>query len=67
MSASSAPTPAPVPAPVSTPGAAKRAAGWHRFAQPGRFLRPDTVAEVVAAAVRTPPDGHLHEVVLRPR
>ncbi|MDQ2628824.1 MAG: SDR family oxidoreductase [Actinomycetota bacterium] len=34
---------------------------------PGRFLRPDTVAEVVAAAVRTPPDGHLHEVVLRPR
>lgn len=34
---------------------------------PGRFLRPDTVAEVVAAAVRTPPDAHLHEVVVRPR
>ncbi|MEO6792749.1 MAG: SDR family oxidoreductase [Mycobacterium sp.] len=32
-----------------------------------RFLRPDTVAEVVAAAVRTPPDGHLQEVVVRPR
>ena len=34
---------------------------------PGRFLRPDTVAEAVAHAVATPPDGHLHEVVLRPR
>ncbi len=32
-----------------------------------RFLRPDTVAEVVAHAVATPPDGHLHEVVVRPR
>lgn len=32
-----------------------------------RFLRPDTVAEVVAAAVRTPPDGQLPEVVIRPR
>lgn len=32
-----------------------------------RFLRPDTVAQVVAAAVRTPPDGHLQEVVVRPR
>jgi NADP-dependent 3-hydroxy acid dehydrogenase YdfG len=32
-----------------------------------QFLRPDTVAEVVAGAVATPPDGHLHEVVLRPR
>ncbi|MFZ0904968.1 MAG: SDR family oxidoreductase [Mycobacterium sp.] len=32
-----------------------------------QFLRPDTVAEVVARAVATPPDGHLHEVVLRPR
>jgi NADP-dependent 3-hydroxy acid dehydrogenase YdfG len=31
-----------------------------------QFLRPDTVAEVVARAVATPPDGHLHEVVLRP-
>jgi len=34
---------------------------------PERFLRADTVAEVVARAVATPPDGHLHEVVLRPR
>ncbi|ORW09499.1 SDR family oxidoreductase [Mycolicibacter longobardus] len=33
---------------------------------PARFLRPETVAEVVAAAVRTPPDGHLQEVVVRP-
>ncbi|MGV0625177.1 SDR family oxidoreductase [Mycolicibacter minnesotensis] len=34
---------------------------------PSRFLRPETVAEVVAAAVRTPADGHLQEVVVRPR
>jgi NADP-dependent 3-hydroxy acid dehydrogenase YdfG len=32
-----------------------------------RFLRPDTVAELVARVLATPPDGHLHEVVLRPR
>ncbi len=31
------------------------------------FLRPATVAEAVANAVATPPDGHVHEVVLRPR
>jgi NADP-dependent 3-hydroxy acid dehydrogenase YdfG len=31
-----------------------------------KFLRPETVATVVANAVATPPDGHLHEVVLRP-
>ncbi|MEB3049807.1 SDR family oxidoreductase [Mycolicibacter sp. MYC123] len=31
---------------------------------PARFLRPETVAEVVAAAVATPT---LHEVVVRPR
>jgi NADP-dependent 3-hydroxy acid dehydrogenase YdfG len=35
--------------------------------EPDRFLRPDTVAGVVAQVVATPPDGHLHEVVLRPR
>jgi NADP-dependent 3-hydroxy acid dehydrogenase YdfG len=34
---------------------------------PGRFLQPDTVAQVVAQVLATPPDGHLHEVVLRPR
>ncbi len=34
---------------------------------PDRFLRPDTVAGVVAQVVGTPPDGHVHEVVLRPR
>lgn len=34
---------------------------------PGRFLRPDTVAAAVADVVATPPDGHVHEVVLRPR
>jgi NADP-dependent 3-hydroxy acid dehydrogenase YdfG len=34
---------------------------------PARFLRPDTVAEVVAGVVATPPDAHVHEVVVRPR
>jgi NADP-dependent 3-hydroxy acid dehydrogenase YdfG len=34
---------------------------------PDQFLRPDTVAQVVAQVAATPPDGHLHEVVLRPR
>ncbi|BBZ11398.1 SDR family oxidoreductase [Mycobacterium branderi] len=34
---------------------------------PGRFLRPETVAAAVANVVATPPDGHVHEVVLRPR
>ena len=34
---------------------------------PDRFLQPDTVAQVVAQVVATPPDGHVHEVVLRPR
>ncbi|HEU0191278.1 MAG TPA: SDR family oxidoreductase [Mycobacterium sp.] len=33
----------------------------------GRYLRPDAVAEVVAGVVRTPPDAHVHEVVIRPR
>lgn len=32
-----------------------------------KFLRPETVAQVVAQVVATPPDGHTHEVVLRPR
>ncbi|MEY8013603.1 SDR family oxidoreductase [Mycobacterium servetii] len=34
---------------------------------PARFLRPETVAAAVAGAVATAPDGHVHEVVLRPR
>ncbi|MCV7398621.1 SDR family oxidoreductase [Mycobacterium fragae] len=34
---------------------------------PERFLRPDTVAAVVADVVATPPDAHVHEVVVRPR
>ncbi|MET0698836.1 MAG: SDR family oxidoreductase [Mycobacterium sp.] len=34
---------------------------------PERFLTADTVAGVVAQAVATPPDGHVHEIVLRPR
>jgi NADP-dependent 3-hydroxy acid dehydrogenase YdfG len=33
---------------------------------PANYLRPETVAAVVANAVATPPDGHVHEVVLRP-
>jgi NADP-dependent 3-hydroxy acid dehydrogenase YdfG len=34
---------------------------------PACFLRPETVAEVVARVVATPPDGHVHEVVIRNR
>ncbi|ETW23549.1 SDR family oxidoreductase [Mycobacterium gastri] len=34
---------------------------------PARFLRAETVAAVVANVVATPPDGHVHEVVIRPR
>jgi NADP-dependent 3-hydroxy acid dehydrogenase YdfG len=34
---------------------------------PEHFLAPETVASVVAQAVATPPDGHVHEVVIRPR
>jgi NADP-dependent 3-hydroxy acid dehydrogenase YdfG len=33
---------------------------------PANFLKPETVAAVVANAVATPPDGHVHEVVIRP-
>jgi NADP-dependent 3-hydroxy acid dehydrogenase YdfG len=33
---------------------------------PTDFLKPETVAAAVAHAVATPPDGHVHEVVLRP-
>jgi len=32
-----------------------------------RFLRADTVAAAVAHAIATTADGHLHEVILRPR
>ena len=32
-----------------------------------KFLKPETVAQAVAHVVATPPDGHVHEVVLRPR
>lgn len=35
--------------------------------EPANYLRPETVAAAVASAVATPPDGHVHEVVLRPR
>jgi NADP-dependent 3-hydroxy acid dehydrogenase YdfG len=33
---------------------------------PTDFLRPDTVGGVVANVVATPPDGQIHEVVIRP-
>lgn len=33
---------------------------------PADFLRPETVAAAVAGAIATPPDGHVHEVILRP-
>jgi NADP-dependent 3-hydroxy acid dehydrogenase YdfG len=33
---------------------------------PAKYLQADTVAAVVANVVATPPDGHVHEVVIRP-
>ncbi|OJZ69071.1 short chain dehydrogenase [Mycobacterium paraffinicum] len=33
---------------------------------PAKLLKPETVAATVANVVATPPDGHVHEVVLRP-
>lgn len=34
---------------------------------PAKLLQPETVAQVVANVVATPRDGHVHEVVIRPR
>ena len=34
---------------------------------PARFLTPQTVAAAVVQAITTPPDGHTHQVVIRPR
>lgn len=34
---------------------------------PERFLSPETVAKVIADAVNTPRDAHIHEVIVRPR
>jgi NADP-dependent 3-hydroxy acid dehydrogenase YdfG len=34
---------------------------------PQQFLQPATVAQIVADAVRTPTDAHVHEVIVRPR
>jgi hypothetical protein len=34
---------------------------------PEHFLQPETVAAVVSQVVSTPPDGHVYEVVIRPR
>jgi NADP-dependent 3-hydroxy acid dehydrogenase YdfG len=34
---------------------------------PSRFLSPQSVARVIAEAVHSPPDAHVHEVVVRPR
>jgi NADP-dependent 3-hydroxy acid dehydrogenase YdfG len=34
---------------------------------PKHFLRPETVADAIAHIVATPPDGHVHQIVLRHR
>jgi NADP-dependent 3-hydroxy acid dehydrogenase YdfG len=34
---------------------------------PGQFMTPQTVAAVVAHAVATPPDAHVHEIIVRQR
>lgn len=35
--------------------------------QPERFLKPATVAQLIAQVVATPEDAHQHEVIIRPR
>ncbi len=35
--------------------------------QPDQFLSPESVAKVIADAVATPRDAHIHEVIVRPR
>lgn len=42
-------------------------AGEGRPYEPDRFLRPETVARAVRAAIDMPRDGHPTEIVLRPR
>jgi NADP-dependent 3-hydroxy acid dehydrogenase YdfG len=32
-----------------------------------QYLRPETVAQVIADAVNAPRDAHIHEVIVRPR
>lgn len=34
---------------------------------PARFLKPSTVAQLIAQIVATPDDAHQHEVIIRPR
>jgi NADP-dependent 3-hydroxy acid dehydrogenase YdfG len=34
---------------------------------PAHYLQPETVARVVADAINTPADAHVHEVIVRPR
>jgi len=34
---------------------------------PKHFLRPETVARAIADIVATPPDGHVHQIVIRQR
>jgi NADP-dependent 3-hydroxy acid dehydrogenase YdfG len=34
---------------------------------PEQFLSPETVAKVIADAVHTPRDAHIHEIIVRPR
>lgn len=34
---------------------------------PANYLRPETVARAIADVVATPPDGHVHEIILRHR
>jgi len=34
---------------------------------PANYLRPETVARAITGIVATPPDGHVHEIILRHR
>ena len=34
---------------------------------PAKYLKAETVARIVADVIATPPDAHIHQVVVRPR
>jgi len=55
------------PGRIATPMQEDLIAYEGREYRPEQFLSPETVAAVVAQAVATPADAHVHEVIVRPR
>lgn len=55
------------PGPIATAMQELRADYEGTEYDPAKFLRPETVARVIADAVNAPPDAHIHEITVRPR